>query len=164
MGGLKPRALPWATLGRPFGASEKVSTANLVHPGSMDILRHHFPPRMDRQPRNPFHPAGLRKKHPRQTLYTQVLWISSAHHSPPSINRQPRDPSHPTGDTIHPSEAPTGRPKVAQGNALGLPTRNTRGLKARPNREALRPDLRPSIRACGRVPGRCLGYRMALGI
>ena len=62
------------------------------------------------------------------------------------------------------SEAPTGRPKVAQGNALGLPTRNTRGLKARPNREALRPDLQPSIRACGRVPGRCMGYRMALGI
>ncbi len=38
----------------------------------------------------------------------------------PCMDNLPRVSSHPTGDTANPSEAPTGRPKVAQGNALGL--------------------------------------------
>ena len=36
------------------------------------------------------------------------------------MDNLPRVSSHPTGDRSNPSEAPTGRPKVAQGNALGL--------------------------------------------
>ena len=81
MGGLKPRALPWATLGRPVGASEKKTTINCC---------------------------------------TRVPLIFPGHHLAPCMDNLPRVSSHPTGDTANPSEAPTGRPKVAQGNALGL--------------------------------------------
>ncbi len=65
-------------------------------------------------------PLGLRKKPHNQLLHPgsiDIPWLPFR--LAPCMDNLPRVSSLPTGDTANPSKAPTGRPKVAQGNALG---------------------------------------------